>query len=101
MKINEMNITNYLSEDLLKEIETEINNKPSFYSVSQEDVDEEFNYLMRAAEELQDLFKEYYDYDPLTIIENLSNIYIYVDDVKDKLKDFLVDLEFMEIDEDE
>ena len=101
MKINEMNITNYLSEDLLKEIETEINNKPSFYSVSQEDVEEEFDELMKATKELQDLFKEYSYCDLSTIAEELSNIYTYVDDVKDKLKQYLVDLEFMKIDDED
>ena len=101
MKINEMNITNYLSEDLLKEIETEINNKPSFYCVSQDDVEEEFDELMKATKELQDLFNSYSYCDPSTIVEELSNIYMYVDDVKDKLKQYLIDLEFMKIDEDE
>lgn len=101
MKINEMNITRYLSEDLLKEIETEINNKPSFYCVSQEDVEEEFDELMKATKELQDLFNSYSYCDLSTIVEELSNIYMYVDDVKDKLKDYLVDLEFMKIDDEE
>ena len=101
MKIEEMNITNYLSEDLLKEIETEINNKPSFYCVSQEDVEEELHELMKATKELQDLFNRYSYYDLSTIVEGLSNIYAYVDDVKDKLKQYLIDLEFMEIDEDD
>ena len=101
MKINEMNITKYLSEDLLKEIETEINNKPSFYCVSQDDVEEEFDELMKATKELQDLFNSYSYCDLSTIVEELSNIYAYVDDVKDKLKQYLIDLEFMKIDEDE
>lgn len=101
MKINEMNITNYLSEDLLKEIETEINNKPSFYCVSQEDVEEEFDELMKATKELQDLFNSYSYCDLSTIVEELSNIYTYVDDVKDKLKQYLIDLEFMKIDDEE
>ena len=99
MKINEMNITKYLSEDLLKEIETEINNKPSFYCVSQEDVEEEFDELMKATKELQDLFNSYSYCDLSIIVEELSNIYMYVDDVKDKLKNYLVDLEFMNIDD--